>query len=86
MTQFISPEKKEIILSATSSEGIGAVAKKFRVSEKTLRKWMRKHTRNEHTSAAEVEKLKRDNQAMKILLGDILLNQQLKRKAPLLIT
>lgn len=62
------------------------MAKKYRVSEKTLRKWMRKQTKNEHTSVAEVEKLKRENQALKIMLGEVALNQQLKRKIPLLNT
>lgn len=68
-------------------EGTGVVnaAKKYNISEKTIRKWMNKQTKNDHTSAAEVEKLKRENQTLKIMLGDVALNQQLKRKAPLLI-
>jgi len=64
--------------------GIVNAAKKHNISEKTIRKWMRKQTKNEHTSATEVEKLKRENQALKIMLGEIALNQQLKRKVPLL--
>jgi len=86
MAQFISPEKREVILSCITDEGMGIVnaAKKHNISEKTIRKWMRKQTKNEHTSATEVEKLKRENQALKIMLGEIALNQQLKRKVPLL--
>lgn len=87
MAQYIKPEKKEAIISAVKDEGMGYVnaAKKYGISEKTIRKWMNKQTKNDHTSAAEVEKLKRDNQALKVMLGDIALNQQLKRKTPLLI-
>ena len=86
MAQYISSEKRENILSAVKDEGMGIVntAKKHNVSEKTIRKWLRKQTKNEHTSAAEVEKLKRENQALKIMLGEVALNQQLKRKSPLL--
>jgi transposase len=64
MAQFISRQKKEIILSAVKNEGMGIInaAKKHNVSEKTIRKWLRTQTKNEHTSTAEVEKLKRENQ------------------------
>jgi transposase-like protein len=88
MAQFISPEKKEAILSSVKDEGMGIVnaAKKYGISEKTIRKWLHKQTKNDHTSAAEVEKLKRDNQALKIMLADVALSQQLKRKIPLIIT
>jgi len=88
MAQFISPEKREAILSSVKDEGMGIVnaAKKYGISEKTIRKWLSRQTRNEHTSAAEVEKLKRENQTLKIMLGDVALNQQLKRKNPLIVT
>lgn len=86
MSQFISPEKKEAILSAVKDDGVGIVnaAKKHNVSEKTVRKWLRQQTKNEHTSATEVERLKRENQTLKVMLGEVALNQQLKRKAPLI--
>lgn len=86
MSQHISPEKKATILSAVKDEGMGIVnaAKKHGISEKTIRKWLRKQTKNEHTSAAEVEKLKRENQTLKMILGRVALNQEIKRKVPLI--
>lgn len=86
MSQFISKEKKEAITTfVNEGGGVAAAAKKFGVSEKTIRKWLRKKTKNEHTSAAEMEKLKRENQTLKVMLGDVALNHQLKRKVPLLL-
>ena len=86
MGQFISQQKKASILSAVKDEGMGIVnaAKKYNVSTKTIGKWLRSQTKNEHTSAAEVEKLKRENQTLKVLLGEVVLNQQMKRKSTLL--
>lgn len=86
MAQYISPEKKATILSAVKDEGMGIVsaAQKYGVTEKTVRRWLGKQTKNEHTSVAEVEKLKRENQTLKVLLGEVVLNQQLKRKGTLL--
>lgn len=86
MAQYISPEKKTTIVSAVKDEGMGIVsaAQKYGVAEKTIRRWLRKQTKNEHTSVAEVEKLKRENQTLKVLLGEVVLNQQLKRKSTLL--
>lgn len=86
MSQYISAEKKATILSAVKDDGMGIVnaAKKHGVSEKTIRTWLRKQTKNDHTSAAEVEKLRRENQTLKMILGNVALSQELKRKHPLI--
>lgn len=86
MGQFISSQKKATILSAVKDEGMGIInaAKKYQVSTKTIHRWLHQQTKNEHTSTAEVERLKRENQTLKVLLGEVVLNQQLKRKNTLL--
>lgn len=85
MAQYISPEQRAKILSAIKDEGMSLVdaAQTFSVSVKTIRKWLRKQPRNAHTSSTEVDRLKRENQALKELVGDIVLRHKLNKKSPL---
>lgn len=85
MAQYISPEQRAKIITAIKDEGLSILdaAKTYSVSEKTIRKWLRTKTRNAHTSSTEVEKLKRENQALKELIGDIVLRHKLNKKSPL---
>jgi transposase len=86
MAQYISPEQRAKILSAIKDEGmnIGDAAKTFLVAEKTIRTWMRKQTKNAHTSSTEVQRLKQEIQMLKELIGDIALNQMKKKKSTFL--
>lgn len=85
MSTFFSPETRAKIISAVKDEGmsIPEASKTFSVSEYTLRKWLRKQTRNAHTSSSEVQKLKDENRALKELIGDIILRHKLNKKSPL---
>lgn len=85
MAQYISPEQRAKIISSIKDEGMGITdaAKTFQVSEKTVRKWVRKQPRNAHTSSTEVDRLKKENQALKELIGDIVLRHKLNKKSPL---
>ncbi len=58
MAQYISPEQRAKILSAIKDEGMSIpdASKTFLVAEKTIRTWLRKQTRNAHTSSNEVQK------------------------------
>lgn len=82
MSQYVSPEQKAKIVSSVKDEGmsITEAAKIYLVSESTLRKWLRRQTKNAHTSTTEVQKLKEENRALKELIGDMVLNHKLKRK------
>lgn len=83
MAQYISPEQRAQILSAIKDEGMSILdaTKTYSVSEKTVRKWLRKQSRNAHTSSTEVERLKRENQALKELIGEIVLKHKLGKKS-----
>lgn len=85
MAQYISPETRARILSSIKDEGMAMVdaAKTYSVTVKTIRKWMRKQSRNAHTSSTEVERLTRENHALKELIGDIVLRHKLNKKSPL---
>lgn len=88
MSQYISPEARAKILSAIKDDGMAIIdaAKTYSISPKTIRKWMRKQTKNAHTSSTEMDRLKRENQALKELVGDIVLRHKLNKKSPLLGT
>lgn len=85
MAHYISPESRAKIISSVKDEGLGIIdaAKAYRVSEKTIRKWLRKQPRNAHTSSTELERLKKENLALKELIGDIVLRHKLNKKSPL---
>lgn len=81
MATFISPEQRAKILSAIKDEGMSIVdaAKTFLVTEDTIRKWMRKQTKNGHTSSTEVQRLKQENQDLKAIIGEMVLHQKKKK-------
>lgn len=85
MAQHISPEQRAKILSAIKDEGMSIpdVAKTFLVAEDTIRKWLRKQTKNGHTSSTEVQRLKQENQELKAIIGEMVLHQK-KKKSPFL--
>lgn len=85
MAQYISPEQRAKILSAIKDEGMGILdaVKTYSVSEKTIRKWLRKQSKNAHTSSTEVERLRQENKALKEIIGDIFLKHKLNKKSPL---
>jgi transposase-like protein len=85
MATHISPEQRAKILSAIKDEGMSIIdaAKTFLVKEETIKKWMRKQSRNGHTSSTEVQRLKQENQDLKTIIGEMVLHQK-KRKSPFL--
>ena len=81
MATYVSPEQRAKILSAVKDEGMSIVdaVKTFLVTEDTIRKWMRKQTRNGHTSSTEVQRLKQENQDLKAIIGEMVLHQKKKK-------
>lgn len=82
MATYISSEQRAKILSAVKDEGMSIVdaAKTFLVTEDTIKKWMRKQSRNSHTSSTEVQRLKQENQELKTIIGEMVLHQKTKKK------
>lgn len=85
MATYISPEQRAKIISSIKDEGMSIIdaAKTYLVTEKTIRSWLRKQTKNAHTSSTEVQKLRQENDQLKMLLGEMLLHQKMKRKSGL---
>lgn len=81
MATYISSEQRAKILSAIKDEGMSIVdaAKTFLVTEDTIKKWMRKQTKNGHTSSTEVQKLRQENQDLKTIIGEMVLHNKKKK-------
>jgi transposase len=80
MAQHVSAEQRAKILSSIKDEGmsISDAAKQFLITEDTIKKWMRKQSKNGHTSSTEVQRLKQENQFLKIIIGDMILEKKKK--------
>jgi transposase len=81
MATYVSPEQRAKILSSIKDEGMSIIdaAKTFLVTEDTIKKWMRKQTKNGHTSSTEVQRLKQENQDLKLIIGEMILHQKKKK-------
>jgi len=83
MAQYISPEQRAKIISAVKDEGMSITdaAKTFLVVEQTIRRWLRKQTKNAHTSSTEMQRVKQENLLLKEIIGEMVLHQKTKRKS-----
>lgn len=65
MATYVSAEQRAKILSAVKDEGMSIVdaAKTFLVTEDTIKKWMRKQSKNGHTSSTEMQKLRQERKS-----------------------
>ena len=82
MAQHITPEQRAKVLSAIKDEGMSIpdAAKTFLVSESTLQKWVRKQTRNSHTSSSEVQRLREQVQELQAIIGEMVYHDKKKKK------
>ena len=82
MATYISPEQRAKILSAIKNEGMSIpyASKTFIITEETIKKWIRKQTKNAHTSSTELAKLRQENMELKAIIGEMVLNQRNKKK------
>ena len=83
MSQHISLEQRAKILSAIKDEGMSIVdaAKTFLITEDTIKRWMRRQTKNGHTSSTEVQRLKQENQDLKAIIGKMVLHSKKKKNS-----
>lgn len=75
-------ETKEKILAAIKDEGasVADAATKYGVSANTIYSWMGAVARNGHTSALEFQKLKKENEMLKMLIGALTLDKEKVKK------
>lgn len=85
MATHVSPEQRARILSAIKDEGMSIIdaAKTFLVTEDTIKKWMRKQSKNGHTSSTEFQRMKQEIQELRAIIGKMIHHQE-KKKGPFL--
>jgi putative transposase len=72
--------KQEILAKVTSGEKVMDLSKQYGVSDKTIYYWLRQNSGEDVVSAVKYNKLKRENEELKRLLGEITLEMSLGKK------
>jgi len=78
----IPKEKKdEILAKIKSGEKVPALAAQYGVSSKTIYYWLRTDTSEEVVSVLKYNKLMRENEELKRLIGELTLDLSLEKKS-----
>lgn len=72
--------KQEILAKVKLGEKVMDLAKQYGISDKTIYYWLRQSTGEDIVSAVKYNKLKRENEELKRLLGEITLEMSLGKK------
>lgn len=82
MPHQVSKETRENVLSAIKHDGLSVAdaAAKFNVKPQTVYGWMGAEAKNGHTSALEFQKLKKENEMLKMLIGALTLENERVKK------
>ena len=82
MHSRIPKEKKdEILAKIKAGEKVPALASQYGMSDKTIYYWLRADTSEEVVSVLKYNKLKRENEELKRLLGEVTLTMSLGKKS-----
>lgn len=72
--------KQEILDKVKAGDKVMDLAKQYGVSDKTIYYWLRQSTGEEVVSTVKYNKLKRENEELKRLVGEITLEMSLGKK------
>lgn len=73
--------KDEIIGKVQSGEQVAALATQYGISSKTIYGWLRQDTGEAVVSVLEFNKVKRENEELKRLIGELTLDLHLQKKS-----
>ncbi len=78
----ITPDIRAKILSSIKDDGasLAELAKTYGLAEDTIKKWLRGTVDNAQTSSSEFQRLRRENQYLKEIIGTQLLERELAKK------
>ena len=71
--------KEEIINKVQAGERVVALAEQYAVSSKTIYAWLRQDTGEAVVSVLQYNKLKRENEELKRLIGELTLSMHLQK-------
>jgi transposase-like protein len=72
--------KEEILAKARAGEKVSALAEQYGISDRTIYAWLRQNTGEEVVSILKYNKLKRENEELKRLVGELTLGMSLGKK------
>ena len=81
VSKISSETKLEILGKVRAGEKVLALAKQYGVSDKTIYGWLRADAGEEVISVLKYNKLKRENEELKWLIGELTLNLKRGEKA-----
>ena len=73
--------KEEIISKVQAGERVASLAEQYGISTKTIYGWLRQDTGEGVVSMLQYNKLKRENEELKRLIGELTLNMHLQKKS-----
>ena len=73
--------KTEVLAKARTGERVVALAEQYGISDKSIYLWLRQDTGEEVVSVLKYNKLKRENEELKRLLGEVTLTMSLGKKS-----
>jgi transposase-like protein len=73
--------KEEIVSKVQTGERVADLAEQYAVSTKTIYGWLRQDTGEAVVSVLQHNKLKRENEELKRLIGELTLNMHLQKKS-----
>lgn len=73
--------KEEIITKVQAGERVAELAQQYGISTKTIYGWLRQDTGEGVVSVLQYNKLKRENEELKRLIGELTLNLHLQKKS-----
>ena len=72
--------KNEVLAKAKSGERVSQLASQYGISDKTIYTWLRMDTGEAVVSVVKYNRLKRENEELKRLVGELTLNMSLGKK------
>lgn len=82
MHRVIAKEiKDEVLAKAKAGEKVLALADQYGISSKTIYTWLRLDTKEPVVSVLQYNRLKRENEELKKLVGELTLNMSLGKKS-----
>lgn len=73
--------KEEIISKVQTGSRVAELAEQYAVSTKTIYAWLRQDTGEAVVSMLQYNKLKRENEELKRLIGELTLDMHLQKKS-----
>lgn len=81
MARRVSKEiKEEIASKVKAGERVVDLAEQYGISDKTIYGWLRQNTGEGVVSALEYNKLQRENEELKRIIGELTLNMHTQKK------